>query len=68
MECRYAEMNFVVNNSIDNAVSELEETCKHLDKIGPLEKEKYGTSLNKWQTILAEGKNQVAKGQGSNIS
>lgn len=53
MECRYAEMEFVANNPIGTAVSGLEETCKHLEKMGPLEMEKYGTSLNRWREALA---------------
>ncbi len=53
MECRYAEMEFVTKNPISAALKELEETCKHLEKIGPLEMRKYGTSLNNWREALA---------------
>ncbi len=52
MECRHMEMQFVFNNTMSAAVAELEETCKHLEKIGPFEKEKYGDSLNRWKTVL----------------
>ncbi len=53
MECRYAEIEFVANNPISDALKELEETLEHLGKIGPEEMKKYGTSLNKWRETLA---------------
>jgi hypothetical protein len=53
MECRYAEMDFVANNPVNSAKDELKETYEHLEKIGPEELRKYGTSLNNWQDVLA---------------
>ena len=52
MECRYAEMEFVSNNPVSTAIEELDATCEHLEEIGPLEKEKYGTSLTMWRQAL----------------
>lgn len=58
MECRYAEMEFVDNNPVNTAIGELEETCKHLEKMGPLEMQQYGTSLNKWRDALVSKSTQ----------
>ena len=52
MKCRYAEMEFVSNNPVGAARAELDETCEHLAKIGPLEKENYGMSLTRWRQAL----------------
>ena len=53
MECRYAEMEFVTKNPISAALKELEETRKHLEKIGPFEMQQYEASLSNWQEALA---------------
>lgn len=52
MECRYNETQFVADRPVEEAITELETTCKHLEAIGPLEHEKYGTSLRRWVDCL----------------
>ena len=54
MECRYAEMEFVSNNSLASAARELGETCDHLERIGPIEANKYGVSLKRWADALTQ--------------
>ena len=52
MECRLAEMMFVNTNPLASAVAELKETVQHLEAIGPLEVQQYGSSLGRWAEVL----------------
>jgi len=52
MECRFAEMQFVVSHPIEDAAQELDETVRRLAGVGPLESEHYGLSLARWATEL----------------
>lgn len=52
MECRYNEIQFVADAPVAQALAELETTCEHLEAIGPLEYERYGTSLRRWADSL----------------
>jgi len=51
MECRNQEMDFISENPISDAITELNETLEHLAEM-PLEREKYGTSLERWANVL----------------
>jgi hypothetical protein len=52
MESRYVEMEFVASNPLHAAKEELQETCEHLQKMGPLEMQEYGTSLAMWRDAI----------------
>jgi hypothetical protein len=54
LECRKQELEFVASNPASAAVAEIDETLKRLKVIGPMEKERYGTSLKKWRDVVAE--------------
>lgn len=51
MECRRMEIDFVAANAKAAAVAELTETYARLELL-PLEREKFGASLNRWATVL----------------
>jgi hypothetical protein len=52
MECRKIEMDFVGNNTIAEAIAELRATLEHLKPM-PLEREKYGRSLEHWIAAIS---------------
>jgi hypothetical protein len=54
MECRSKEISFVAANNISKAIKELNNTCEYLNKIGPLESEKFGSSLLRWISALSQ--------------
>lgn len=53
MECRSDEIAFVERRGIEAAKMELRTTLERLDGIGQLEREKYGSSLERWLEVLA---------------
>jgi hypothetical protein len=53
MECRQQEIDFVGTNNIETIRAEMLETVSLLKDIGELESERYGTSLQRWSSILA---------------
>ena len=48
MESRNDEISLLVKRGLRAAREELQETLERLDAIGPLEREKYGDSLERW--------------------
>lgn len=52
MECRRKELEFVATRPRSDAVAELGKTISRLKKIGPLEQDKYGKSLERWQEAI----------------
>jgi len=56
MECRKLEVDFVMENDLATASGELRETLKRLDEM-PLERERYGDSLETWADVL-EGESE----------
>lgn len=53
MECRNQEFDFVRTQPRDAAIAELNETLSRLERIGPLELERYGDSLVRWRDALS---------------
>jgi hypothetical protein len=52
MECRRQEMQFVQSHTLAEAIAELRQTSEALRKIGPLQFDQYGLSLERWATAL----------------
>lgn len=48
MECRSDEIALLAAQGLDAARAELAETVARLDALGPLQKERYGDSLQRW--------------------
>jgi len=52
LECRKQELEFVGSYPASAAIAEIDETLKRLKAVGPMEKERYGTSLKKWRDVV----------------
>jgi hypothetical protein len=53
MECRQVELEFVEAKGLEGARAELEETLRHLKKLGLLVAQEYGDSLGRWRRVIS---------------
>ena len=53
LECRRGELSFVASETVGRICGELGETEEHLRAIGPLEFEKFGSSLERWRAAIS---------------